>query len=420
MKKTLTVILAIASLLAAGCKEKEYVRQTASGQLAFAGISTDAGVVEVDTKAEAASDSYCISITNAQGELACQTTWGEVKAASKKILLPVGGYTMTVMSAAELPLAGWENPVYTAQAEFQIKADEITQLEDLVCKIAQVKITVDYTEEFLASVTGNGNINVTLTGALDYAMTKEEGSEPVYEKRAGYFACDREIASTLVVTYVGSIDGKDSKMVKTFEGIKAGQWHKIVFAKKLTDEGNATVAITIDDFVEDEDLNHDVPGGEDSMGDDPDAPSGDGGIKLESTCSYDITQPIVIPANGEPFVFTLKAIVPNGVNKFIVDVQSTNSAIIDAIKLINDDKSTLDLVNPSAGAIEVFTTILPFPYGENVKGKDSIDFDLSEAQVPLNGFPGTHTFVMNVTDKKGCRKAISVIFEVPEPEQSEE
>lgn len=416
MKKTLTVILAIVSLLAAGCKEKEYVRLTATGELAFAGLQTDGALVEVETKAEAAPGTYNITITNAQGELACQTTWGEVKAKGKKILLPVGDYTMNVLSAGELPLASWENPVYAATAQFQIKADEITQLEDLVCKLAQVKVSVDYTEEFLASVTGDGEITVSVSDALAFYMLRAEGQEPVYETRAGYFACDSQNAETLVVTYIGSIDGKDSKMVKTFEGIKAGQWHKIMFAKKLSDEGNATVVISIDDFVEDDDLNNDVPGNEESMGDDPDAPSGDGGIELQSTCSYDITQPVEIPANGETFVFTLKAIVPNGVNKFVVDVQSTNPAIIDAIKLINDDKSTLDLVNPSAGAIEVFTTILPFPYGENVKGKESIDFDLSEAQVPLNGFPGTHEFVMNVTDKKGCKKSISVVLVVPEAE----
>ena len=52
--------------------------------------------------------------------------------------------------------------------------------------------------------------------------------------------------------------------------------------------------------------------------------------------------------------------------------------------------------------------IVPFPHGEELLNATVIDFDLSEAQTPLLAFSGTHTFKMNVTDNKGCRKSIEI------------
>ena len=160
---------------------------------------------------------------------------------------------------------------------------------------------------------------------------------------------------------------------------------------------------------------NDVTGDETIIGKDPNAPTGDGGIKLQSTCGFDISQPITVPkGENDPFVLTMKAIVPNGVRKFTVEIESTNSLFPDAVAAINDGETTLDLVNPSKGAINVFTTILPFPYGDDVKDKTEIDFDLSAAKGPLVFYAGTHTFRMVVIDNTGCRNEIPVTLVVEE------
>ena len=178
--------------------------------------------------------------------------------------------------------------------------------------------------------------------------------------------------------------------------------------KKVDASGNASFSIEIDGLVEDAELENDVPAKEDGDGNDPDAPTGDGGIELVSTSSYDIAKTIIVPATGA-FPLTMTAKIPNGVRKFTVDIASTNDDFINSVNSVGG--TTLDLINPSEAAMGVFD-IVPFPHGSELSGKTEIDFDLSGAQTPLLAFKGTHTFTMNVVDNKGCRKSIPITLEV--------
>jgi hypothetical protein len=202
-------------------------------------------------------------------------------------------------------------------------------------------------------------------------------------------------------------------MTKSFSDVQAAQLRAITFVKKVDATGNATFDISIDTYVDDNELNENITGAEDVTGSDPNAPTGDGGIVLESTCDYDLSQPIVIPKVEEKtLVLTMKATVPYGVRKFVVDVESTNADFPGALAAVNNGETTLDLVNPSEGAIQIFQTIVPFPYGDDVDGKTEIAFDLSPAQTPILGFVGTHTFIMKVTDNQGHKKEIPVAMTV--------
>ena len=108
----------------------------------------------------------------------------------------------------------------------------------------------------------------------------------------------------------------------------------------------------------------------------------------------------------------MNAVVPNGVKRFTVEIESTNPDFTGSVASVNGGQTTLDLVNPSSGAIDVFTNLIPFPYGSAVEGKTEIPFDLSAAQVPILGFIGSHTFKMIVIDKTGCRNEIPVVLVV--------
>ena len=105
----------------------------------------------------------------------------------------------------------------------------------------------------------------------------------------------------------------------------------------------------------------------------------------------------------------MKAVVPNGVLKFTVDIASTNVDFINSVNTVGG--TNLDLINPSEEAMGVFD-IVPFPHGTELAGKTEIDFDLSGAQTAILGLPGSHTFTMNVVDKKGCKNSIDVVLVV--------
>ena len=257
-------------------------------------------------------------------------------------------------------------------------------------------------------VTGDGKSTGEVASGfpLEYVLNYNDG-RPKYEQRIGYFAVNGE-NSTMTVTFKGGIEGKNQKMTTTITGIKARDYHIVTFMKKVDESGNVSVGIEIDGLVADVELDNDAQGEESGDGNDPDAPVGDGGIDLVSTCEYNISNPVNVPAVG-PFSFTMKAQVPNGTLKFTVDIESTNEDFINSVNTVGGTK--LDLINPSEAAMGIFD-IVPFPHGAELLGKTEILFDLSNAQAPLRGFAGTHTFTMNVVDKKGCKKSIPIVLVV--------
>ncbi len=402
-------MLGAAVLLASCSKDIFNYGGAKTGTLSFASMQLVVSEeVNPATKAEAAGGEYVLSIYGSDAALVSQKTWSEVRGTGS-MLLPAGDYTMDVRSSSsDVPEAKFNSPVYGASSSFSIKAGETTALGSITCTLLQAIVTVSYNDAFLDTVTGDGKASVELQSGypLDYALSYNEG-EPTYERRLGYFALNGT-ESTVSVTFKGSIEGKTQRMTATITGVKARDWHIITFLKKVDADGNASFSVSIDGLVEDIELSNDVTADEDGDGEDPNAPVGDGGIELVSTCSYDISETVIVPATGE-FPLTMTAKIPNGARKFTVDIASTNADFIASVNTVGG--TTLDLINPSEAALGVFD-IVPFPHGSELSGKTAIDFDLSGAQTPLLAFPGTHTFTMNVVDTKGCRKSIPISLKV--------
>ena len=412
MKKITYIFLAAVMVLAASCKKDNfnYHGGDKNGTLSFDGLSIEVSedVNKISTRAEGAGDEYAIFLYDNADRLVWQKTYQEVRG-SAGISLPAGNYRIEARSTSqEVPQAKFMSPVYGASQSFAIKAGVTTTLGTITCKLLQAMVTVGYNEDFLKYVTGDGTASVELTAGypLEYNLTYSDGN-PTYERRQGYFAVNGNDA-TIALTFKGSVDGKIQRMRATITNVKAQDWHFINIIKKVDASGNASFTVEIDGLVEDAELDNDVIAKEDGDGQDPDAPQGDGGIELVSTCSYDITKAVTVPATGD-FPLTMTAKIPNGARKFTVDIASTNEDFINSVNTVGG--TTLDLINPSSAAMGVFE-IVPFPHGSELSGKTEINFDLSGAQTPLLAFKGTHTFTMNVVDNKGCRKSIPIILEV--------
>ncbi len=409
MKKISIILISAAALLASCSKDAFNYGNKKTGTLSFSEMALEVSEeVNSVTKAEAAGDEYVISVYDAASALVSQKTWGEVRT-TQSMQLPAGDYTLTVRSSSSsVPEAKFNSPIYGASSTFSIVAGQTTSVGSITCTLLQTVVTVSYNDAFLETVTGDGKTTVELTSGypLEYTLSYSDAGAQ-YDRRLGYFAVNSENA-TLSVTFKGSIDGKSQKMATSISGVKARDWHVITFLKKVDADGNASFAVEIDGLVEDVELENDIDAQEDGDGEDPNAPQGDGGIELVSTCSYDITSEIVVPATGT-FPLTMTAKIPNGARKFTVDIASTNADFIASVQTVGG--TTLDLINPSEAALGVFD-IVPFPHGSELAGKTEIDFDLSGAQTPLLAFPGTHTFTMNVVDAKGCKKSIPISLKV--------
>lgn len=412
MKKIFYIFLAAVMVLAVSCKKDNfnYGKGDKTGTLSFESLSIEVSdeVHKVTTKAEAAGDDYTLFLYDNAGKLVWQKTYQEVRGGGD-VSLPEGDYSLEARStSADVPNAKFNAPVYGATKDFAIKAGVTTTLGSITCRLLQAIVTVEYNDDFLKSVSGDGVARVELTPGypLEYKLDYSNGN-PTYDHRLGYFAVNGNEA-TISLMFKGSIDGKTQRMLAPITNVKAQDWHVVRILKKVDASGNASFSIEIDGLVEDAELENDVPAKEDGDGKDPDAPTGDGGIELVSTSSYDIAKTIIVPATGA-FPLTMTAKIPNGARKFTVDIASTNDDFINSVNSVGG--TTLDLINPSEAAMGVFD-IVPFPHGSELSGKTEIDFDLSGAQTPLLAFQGTHTFTMNVVDNKGCRKSIPITLEV--------
>ena len=406
----LLAVISAASALLASC-QKSSLQEKEMGYVSFddASLSFDDSVV---TKAyAAASGSYTITILDSDDRTVYQAYYSEVKNNDNMISLPAGDYTLVARSD-ELPVAAFEQPVYGTAKSFSIQAGEKTPIGELVCTLLQCKVTVAYSDEFLAAVTGECTTKVELSSGypLNFNITKN-GTKYAYDQSAGYFAVN---GTTMTVMFKGSVDGKTKSQVKTFSNIAPKQWRQIKFIQKVNEEGEATFDIVINDLISDAVLNNSVEADENIIADDPYAPKGDGGIALaldyEGGCDPEITdlQNIrIVPLAERDMAIRFRAAVPGGVKKFMVSIESTNNAFVAAVSAAQARE--LDLINPSEANAIIFD-VVPFPHGSELLGQTDIAFNLDAAQDPILNYKGTHTFTMNIVDNDGCRNQIPVVM----------
>ena len=411
--KTIRYIFAAAALICAVACNEDFQRHRSitTGMLTFENFTIHSALdVEVVAKSvsEATGD-YIINIYNEDGDLVKTVTYAEVKQSDYGIELPAGNYSLEVLSGT-LEVAAFEAPVYGAKEVFSIVAGGKTSLDEITCKILQCAATVDYDDALKEIMTGDGKTTVEV--AAGYPLTYNlsyNGGNISREERIGYFSMESG-AKTMVVTFSGKVNGSTQKMTKVISGIKAGELRQIRFIKKVNAEGDATIDITVNGYVEDEELMAYIAAPQlDIIGEDPEAPKGDGDIRLlfEPDCTmYNDFSNIVVPTLDEGKM-DLRLIIqcPGGIKKLGVVISSTNSSFIGAVEAAGGPE--LDLVNPSDES-EIIFQVVPFPHGADLLGATEVHLDLSAAQEPILGFTGSHTFVMKVTDNNNCRNEAAV------------
>ncbi|MCF0175001.1 MAG: DUF4493 domain-containing protein [Bacteroidales bacterium] len=408
--KKLLVFASMMMLVLVGCKKVGNTNNQGEGFLSFADFSLQ---YDAETKAaEAAPGNYVIIIKDVDGKVVKTTTYTNVKNDGNKITLIAGQYTLEARSSSdEVPASAFERPIYGASADFEIAAGETTSIGTLTCTLLQCKVTVSYDDAFLGMVTGAGQAVVTIdpTAPLTFDLNYTNNT-PSYDESAGYFAVNNGENTTMTVVFSGKIDGKSQKMTSVITNIQPRQWRQIKFTKKIDAQGNATIALVINGYIEDEELPVEVKVlAEDVIGEDPDAPKGDGGITLEfhpeCTMYSDLLNIVVPKVEDGPMDLRLIATVPAGVKKFIVNIESTSPGFLAAVDAAGG--SQINLVNPSPES-EIIFQVVPFTHGSGLLGMTEIGFDLSNAQTAIIGFVGVHTFYMEITDANDCRKQIPV------------
>lgn len=427
-------MLAVAAFVAAGCVNeeppyKEEPKPTpgdATGFLSVSGLSMRVVYDETDVRPDDTSDQtqspqavsgtraeqpdvdgFIVEILDADNAQVFKKTYAELKQQlAEPMELPVGAYRMEVRSKESTPDVAWEHPVYGATSSFTISKAQTTQLEEVVCTLQNIKVTVDYSSELAGMLADTSKATISL-GQTSQEFLKTETS-------AAYFK-SLDIENTLVFNFDGVFAGTDipAQFSKQITGVKAGQWRKISVVINYADKGTLLFQVTVDNNIIQD--NSFVVDGTDNLLEelleDPSAPA-------LAWPGHDMSKPFTLTDamfddNGnciEPFVFDLAS--PNGIESLRVNIASTSSqfmASMAAIQLPETfDLCALDASSPAGIILKGFG----YPVGGELKGQQAKSFNIAGQIKALYEFDGTHTFSFDMTDDKGVSTAAALTLVV--------
>lgn len=427
-------MLAVAAFVAAGCVNeeppyKEEPKPTpgdATGFLSVSGLSMRVVYDETDVRPDDTSDQtqspqavsgtraeqpdvdgFIVEILDADDAQVLKKTYAELKQQlAEPMKLPVGAYRMEVRSEESTPDVAWEHPVYGATSSFTISKAQTTQLEEVVCTLQNIKVTVDYSSELAGMLADTSKATISL------GQTSQEFRKT--ETRAAYFK-SLDIENTLDFNFDGVFADTDipAQFSKQITGVKAGQWRKISVVINYADKGTLLFQVTVDNNIIQD--NSFVVDGTDNLLEelleDPSAPA-------LAWPGHDMSKPFTLTDamfddNGnciEPFVFDLAS--PNGIESLRVNIGSTSSrfmASMAAIQLPETfDLCALDASSPAGIILKGFG----YPVGGELKGQQAKSFNIAGQIKGLYEFDGTHTFSFDMTDAKGVSTAAALTLVV--------
>lgn len=341
------------------------------------------------TRAEGVDiNTFDVVITNKAGDEVASFKYGERP--QEPIALEGGVYTIA-MSSAKMEGAAWESPVYAGEKEVIVTRKQTTEVKDLVCKLANIKVTVAYSVDLADQLDGDyTKMSVELSESnLEYAFT---------ETRAGFFApvaAENTLKLTFNCRYKG--ETKDIIMTNEIKGVKAAQWRKINVVVQHAADGTATIGIVCDTWTYDEEVTFDTSASlmEEVIPDDTDAPV----IVWEG---HDLAQPFeltddMFDAEGNfTSSINLDITAKAAIKSLVVKVSSDNADFTTAYSEIMALEEDLC----AATASNTILKMMGYPTDAKDATVTRIKFG-SQAEL-LKSYEGTHSYEITATDVNGA------------------
>lgn len=334
----------------------------------------------------------------------------------------VGTYTVRVKSHNPQPVE-WEKPYYTGEQQFQIKANDVTDVDPIVCTLANVRVSIEVTEALKKASAGDVKITFTGEPGVDLEFAPDE-------TRSGYFAYTEGL-STMKVHFEGTVSGAREDFTHVLKDIQPGQHRLVKFALRINpnppadETGNIEIpegeGVMVDcgvttyevdgtvsskeDVIDDSGRPGQEEGGDDPKPDDPD----DKAITFSSS-TLDLEGANMAEEFGEE----------EGLKPAVVDIHSENGVKSLKVKIISDFltedmlsgiglTSQFDLADP--GEYAEGLAGLGFPSADEVNGAHDLQFNITKF-IPLIFEEGDHKFEITVTDSKGLVKTMVLLIRV--------
>lgn len=342
------------------------------------GVEND---VTLQTKAAYAA-SLNVTILDAAEDTVKHIT-GFDPALNDRIELEAGAYSVVVTSGNR-DSAAWEMPFFYGKEECRIVADQLSDVQ-VVCKIANTKVTVDYSDSFK-------------TYFPEYTATISNSSGSlVYEKgetRGGFFAAEKLTA----VLNLTNTDGRTFVLKRVFPNIEEKTHYNLKFTLEEgsgSNDAGGNFEITVDE--EAEMILIRIPIVADEL-EKMQVPS----FRIEG---FDAGNSLVL-TSGEAPDNSVKVVAPNSIETFRLLIQSDS--------LNAKGIASFDLANLSESE-KVLLESFSFPVQLVKDATDTVTFDLkamANALVPYDSRVQVHTFTFIVLDKMHQEQTVSFSYQV--------
>lgn len=232
MKQIYNILLiCIAGAFFFACQGDELSTQEGEGYLRVA-LEQSA---DVNTKADYKSKQMRVVIKNSAGVTKFETNDHTVDLEGKELSLKQGEYTIEAVSYGWDGTAGADRAYYTGKTTVTIEKGK-TATANLVCSLANVKVTVAFEQAFLDKL-GAGSINVQVKSATasiaPVDFTPASGAKVVY-----FPVSDLTVAYTVI-----SAAGNTNTNEQIISSVSAKDHYILNFKNQATGTGNVTVTV---------------------------------------------------------------------------------------------------------------------------------------------------------------------------------
>lgn len=420
INKWALVVTLLVGLASCEMKDEIFGKDLMSGDTGVLSLSVETGKKTKGSTDQI--DQFPVTITGKDVEYTQKfDTFAELDEAGS-VTLPVGTYTIEACSPGEFK-SEMDEPFYGGEQEVKIQKDVTTKVS-VVCTMQNVKISISFTEEFLATYK-DWNINVT--------DKKQDGHIKTYTKAADgstpapvYWKMDESVETIYIngtATTVGgepvTISGTAKKTnlpeyeVGDETSFIGGDELKIEFSP-IKVEGSTPgvekdgVNITITLFNSEQNENVEIPVSPGTDGGDTEEPGtgedgGDGEetegaptIDLPADFSYSASTGDGKPASADAYLNT-----PNGLKSAVVKIETTSDAFEATLNEVNMGGNLLEgveLVNNSD--IDDLFAGVGLEDRSPKPGVTEYKFPVGAFFTFLDMFPGTHKFHITLTDNE--------------------
>lgn len=379
--KILSLVAILAMAIGMGACSEDWTPKTEkTGQVVLKdnlGVTVE-DAANVVSRAEHDLNNFLVKIFNEQNVLIEQWTYS---ALPEIFSLPVGSYRVDVCSH-EVQKAEWDKPYFFGSKEFKIENSQITEIGNITCKFASIRVSVKFTEELKAAMADDVKVRVVVNDLGEMVFTTAD------ESRSAYYEAV-EGSTTMAAFFTGTVNGYKENFHQVFGDVTAGQHRIITFSLREnpiepdpeTGFINPENGINIDISVNTEDTNGNITPDEDPI-ENPGKRPGDEDFKENVDLKYDATST------------TLNVEAQAGIQSFTFAFSSSNAEATAAFASING----IDLTNTTSASV---LGAYDIPTGSAVAGQTNLSINLAKLEEAIKEYEGTHTLSFAVTDTKG-------------------